>query len=101
MADYNAIFRQISRQTRPPILKSVVFEAEFLLKSVYHVITIHKSEKIQVMADYIGVCSQNLWITANLDRKNLWITANLDIKNLWITAKYHTFAAIFNKLGVL
>lgn len=53
------------------------------------------------MADYRGICSRNLWITANLDRKNLWITANLKIKNLWITAKYHIFAAIFNKLGVL
>ena len=64
------------------------------------------------MADYRGVCSRNLWITANLDIKNLWITANLDIKNLWITAnldrknlwitaKYLIFAAIFNKLGAL
>lgn len=38
------------------------------------------------MAGYRGICSRNLWITANLDRKNLWITANLDIKNLWISA---------------
>lgn len=52
------------------------------------------------MADYRGVCSRNLWITANLDIKNLWITANLDRKNLWITAKHLIFAAIFNKLGV-
>lgn len=52
------------------------------------------------MADYSGICSRNLWITANLDRKNLWITANLGRKNLWITAKHLIFAAIFNKLGV-
>ena len=53
------------------------------------------------MAGYRGILSQNLWITAILDRKNLWITANLDRKNLWITAKNLIFAAIFNKLGIL
>lgn len=53
------------------------------------------------MADYRGIRSRNLWITANLDRKNLWITANLKRKNLWITAKHLIFATIFNKLGIL
>jgi len=61
------------------------------------------------MADYRGIRSRNLWITANLDRKNLWITANLkrknlwisailDRKNLWITAKYLIFSLIFSYL---
>jgi len=50
------------------------------------------------MADYRGIRSRNLWITANLKRKNLWITANLDRKNLWITAKYLIFSLIFSYL---
>jgi len=29
------------------------------------------------MADYRGIRSRNLWITANLNRKNLWITAKI------------------------